>query len=165
MLLTGPYATPAPPTSLGFVSFLRKRRSFKKRPKNARARTPSGTPTPAPTAVTVFAKAILSASGMTEHAVLSEEATQSGVVTAGSEVVAAGSAGSDDVGVEDGKDDVGAEVSADDSTVVEDLGMIFTATPGLTLKSLPSSALHVFSVGLPHQNIFGLSAPSPSLHG
>lgn len=86
---------------------------------------------------------------------MSEEATQSGVVAARS----------DDVGFEDGKDDVGDEVCADDCTVVEDLGMILTATPGLTLKSLPSSALHVFSVGLPHQNIVGLLAPSPSLHG
>lgn len=69
---------------------------------------------------------------------------------------------SDAEGVEVGKDDV---VCADDSVVVEDLGKIFTATPGLTLKSLPSSALHVFSRGLPHQNILGLSAPTPSVHG
>ena len=65
----------------------------------------------------------------------------------------------------EGVEDVGDEVVVDDSTVVEDLGMILTATPGLTLKSLPSSALHVFSVELPHQNCVGLSAPRPSLHG
>lgn len=104
--------------------------------------------------MTEFAKWVLSASVTPEHVVLSEEASPSGFLAATLE----------DAEVEVGED-VGDDVCADDATVVETLGMSFTATPGLTLKSLPSSALHVFSVGLPHQNIEGLSAPSPSLHG
>lgn len=103
----------------------------------------------------------MSVSGVTGHSVLSFVATQVGVVSGGSD--------DDNVdgidGVEEGKDDVGDEASVDDCVVVEDLGMIFTATPGLTLKSLPSSALHVFIVELPHQKFMGLSAPSPLLHG
>lgn len=86
---------------------------------------------------------------------MSEEATLSGFLAATL----------DDARVEVEKEDVGDDVCGDDAAVVETLGMSFTAIPGITLKSLPSSALHVFSVGLPHQNIEGLSAPSPSLHG
>lgn len=157
-----------PPTSAGFVSFLRRRRSFTKSPKNARARTPSGTPTPAPTAVIELAKWIFSASVAPEHwvlseVVLSEQTPSVGVVAPGSDDVGSGDDPvSDAEGVEVGKDDV---VCEDDSVVVEDLGNIFTATPGLILKSLPSSALHVFSRGLPHQKFLGLSAPTPSVHG